>query len=252
LLYFPRWTPETGMELWRSAGTPGDAQLVADLNPGSANGNPLKLTAIQGSLFFWAYDSAEGWELWHSAGTAESTARHAVAPGARSAATQHGTPGLAGHQVLFSADDGATGQELWAVDLPAGAGAALDVAPVAATGAERVAGLRVALRAEGDAPATGLTLTLTLADGLQFVGSTLGAAPVIQGRTVSWRLPALGVYGRVAGAIYLQAPATALPGASYPVELRLASASPDPTPANNLASSRVWVAQPRYLPAVSR
>ncbi|HEY1013478.1 MAG TPA: hypothetical protein VGE07_12285 [Herpetosiphonaceae bacterium] len=249
-LYFNRWTPETGAELWRSDGTAAGMQPVADLVPGPASGRAGALKPIQGSLFFWAHDAAEGWELWHTAGTAESTARHVVAPGPLHGSIRFGSPVVVGRRLLWSADDGATGNELWAIDLPQGSGVALDVAPVAATAADRVAGLRVAMRAEGPAPTTNLTLTVVLTGGLRYAGSTLGA-PTIAGSALSWSAPALGIYGNEPATIWIQAPEAPL-GASYPVTATLSGASPDPTPQNNTGSGRVLISLPHYLPRISR
>ena len=64
-----------GRELWQSDGTAGGTALVADIDPGPADGLPggNRLTNVNGTLFFWATDGKTGFELWASDGTAPGT-----------------------------------------------------------------------------------------------------------------------------------------------------------------------------------
>lgn len=75
LLYFTSYAPASGWELWVSDGTPGNAQLVKDINPGAAHGTPFgnQLTALGDQLYFVADDGTHGLELWTSDGTEAGT-----------------------------------------------------------------------------------------------------------------------------------------------------------------------------------
>jgi ELWxxDGT repeat protein len=53
-----------GDELWQSDGTAAGTTLVQDIAPGSADSNPLHLTAVNHQLFFSADDGINGRELW--------------------------------------------------------------------------------------------------------------------------------------------------------------------------------------------
>ena len=67
--------PTTGrhsLELWKSDGTEAGTVLVKDINPGgggSAGSLPNHLTAVDGTLYFTAFDPDTGIELWKSDGT---------------------------------------------------------------------------------------------------------------------------------------------------------------------------------------
>ena len=50
--YFAAATPEHGMELWASDGTPGGTFLVRDLAPGPESSGPGELRPYGGSLLF--------------------------------------------------------------------------------------------------------------------------------------------------------------------------------------------------------
>ena len=71
-----------GAELWVSDGSPQGTVLVADLCPGSCDGNPFALGAVDGWLVFWGRDDeSAAYRLWRSDGTAGGTAPLAgVAP----------------------------------------------------------------------------------------------------------------------------------------------------------------------------
>jgi ELWxxDGT repeat protein len=62
-----------GKELWRTDGT--SSQLVKDINPGSANGNPLGGVVSGNFLYFIATTAAQGDELWRTDGVDAGTVR---------------------------------------------------------------------------------------------------------------------------------------------------------------------------------
>ncbi len=105
-----------GEELWKLAAPYTDAVPVADINAASGTGSgPDELTEVNGLLFFIA-DDGDGYEVWKSNGGA-------LGPGGTEMVENidSGSPGSAvpadltdvNGTLLFSADDGAHGQELW-------------------------------------------------------------------------------------------------------------------------------------------
>ena len=59
-LYFAAYTPEYGMELWKSVKTISEASLVADAFPGRPSSSPALLTSAGGRLFFVAEHPKDG------------------------------------------------------------------------------------------------------------------------------------------------------------------------------------------------
>lgn len=123
-LFFTASDPSAGLELWKSDGTAAGTVRVKDINPGPGDSKPLGLTAVGGILFFSATDGASGRELWKSDGTEAGTVRvKDINPG--SGGSNPGYSGNifrqnelvnAGGTLLFSADDGVNGIELWKSD----------------------------------------------------------------------------------------------------------------------------------------
>lgn len=64
---------DNGNELWRSDGTQENTVLFKDINPGTADSNPLQFAVANGRLFFTANDDVHGRELWISDGTGDGT-----------------------------------------------------------------------------------------------------------------------------------------------------------------------------------
>ena len=76
IAYFRANDGVTGLELWRTDGTPGGTRLVRDIcSPGPCYGlrDSEALRVVGHSLFFFASDLLHGHELWTSDGTAEGT-----------------------------------------------------------------------------------------------------------------------------------------------------------------------------------
>ena len=132
-LFFAMTDPATGEELWASDGTAEGTRLVADIRPGTAGSGPLLLTAVGDRVFFAATDATHGNELWVSDGSEGGTRLvEDISPGAIDPYAPDPYPeddvepprpyagleplGVLGDRLLFSADDGRTGEELWISD----------------------------------------------------------------------------------------------------------------------------------------
>jgi ELWxxDGT repeat protein len=89
--------------------------LVKDIYPGSFGPYPGNLTALGNTLFFTAYDSVNGEELWRSDGTAAGTVRVAdISPG--DYGSYPSNLRVVGNTLFFQAYDSVNGSELWKSD----------------------------------------------------------------------------------------------------------------------------------------
>ena len=113
--FYAATTAATGLELFRTDGTPGGTTLVKDIEPGATGSGPKYLTDVGGTLFFTAEDEGGGKELWKSDGTAAGTVQvKDINPGPDGSDPSNLTE--VGGTLFFSADDGTTGSELWKSD----------------------------------------------------------------------------------------------------------------------------------------
>jgi ELWxxDGT repeat protein len=103
--------------LWKSNGAAGNTVVLKELPAGNA-GIPEFLGAIGGTLFFIGHDATNGYELWRTDGTTAGTvlvkdihagSEPSLAPGFSRAVA-------AGGRLVFAAEDGLHGRELWASD----------------------------------------------------------------------------------------------------------------------------------------
>ena len=138
-LFFACTDRDSGLELWKSDGTPGGTVLVKDINPGMGPSSPIGLTNVDGTLYFTANPGEPyGRELWKSDGTPGGTVLvKDIVPGPESA--DYGTyPAYhnfvaVGDTLFFVVDDvvnEALGGELWKSDgTPAGTVMVKDINP---------------------------------------------------------------------------------------------------------------------------
>ncbi len=127
LVYFPADDGESGIELWRSDGTAEGTFLLGDINPGLANAFepwwfPNFAAELDGRLLFYAFTPDYRYQLWSTDGSpAGTTLLHPLDLQA-SAMERVLAPlfepeiAAAGEAVLFLADDGVHGLELWGSD----------------------------------------------------------------------------------------------------------------------------------------
>lgn len=179
VVFFVHRTPELGSELWRTDGTPAGTMPLVDLFPGYESGAPQALTAFDGALFFVATDGLAGFELWRSDGTAAGTQRvRDIRPGPADGIPpgllprgQRGRLHVVGDALLFAADDGEHGVELWRSDGSAGGTVLLvDTEPDTDVG-----GLRVGINET--------TPFVAVGDGVAFFSLHATPAPV---RVYAW------------------------------------------------------------------
>lgn len=103
--------------LWRTDGTAAGTVLVRSFEGGA----PSSLAAVGETLFFAADDGETGIELWRSDGTPDGTVlvRDIRPVGVSSPSLRSSEPGqltAVGSEVLFAANDGIHGRELWRSD----------------------------------------------------------------------------------------------------------------------------------------
>jgi ELWxxDGT repeat protein len=119
-LFFSADDGVNGREFWTYDGS--TAAMLRDIRPGSAGCEPVLLAASGSTLYFSADDGVNGRELWTSAGTAATTALvKDINAGSKSAFSQDSSAtylsaAVLGGELLFAADDGQHGVELWKSD----------------------------------------------------------------------------------------------------------------------------------------
>jgi ELWxxDGT repeat protein len=119
LVFFGASDETHGIELWRSDGTEAGTYMVRDVNPGSFSSNPAHFLDVGGGFVaFSADDGVNGAEPWVSNGTRLGTQMlQDIAPGP--ASSNPSSFLRSGGRVYFSANDGAHGNESWAVPFSA-------------------------------------------------------------------------------------------------------------------------------------
>jgi ELWxxDGT repeat protein len=107
-------------ELWFSDGTVAGTQRLSSVLPRRLGIVPEDLKVAGNRLFFTAYSSIHGRELWATDGTAVGTRMYDINPGLGSSLPEALT--VAGRTLFFSAYDDTHGRELWSFDLGDGEG----------------------------------------------------------------------------------------------------------------------------------
>ena len=93
--------------------------LTRDINPGAGSSTPRDFAVVDDTLFFSANDGVDGFELWKSDGTEEGTVLVADINPPGGLGFGHSSPSspvAVGGVLLFAANDGVTGRELWRSD----------------------------------------------------------------------------------------------------------------------------------------
>ena len=114
-LYFTAYTPENGQELWRTNGETEGTSLFQDLND-SGNSMPDNFIKCGNYLYFTATNPQNGRELWRSNGSTPGALVEDINPGPADGISFDADQryfAAFGSELIFTADDGATGREIW-------------------------------------------------------------------------------------------------------------------------------------------
>lgn len=122
-LLFNSTTAATGYELWRSDGTDAGTYLLKDINPNGGSSTPSAFHVYNGIVLFWAETADEGRELWRTDGTVGGTSlvKDIRTGPSSSINTGFPMPNVSvlypfNNRMLFMADDGISGEEIWTTD----------------------------------------------------------------------------------------------------------------------------------------
>ena len=118
-LYFTANDGVAGAELWRTDGTLVGTSIVKNINTGAGSSQPEGLTVAGGTLYFTADNGMAGRELWKSDGSLNGTTLvRDINPGSAGSSSdaQRTVLGVVNNTLLFSANDGRNGLDLWSSD----------------------------------------------------------------------------------------------------------------------------------------
>ncbi len=117
-IFFSANDGAAGTELWTYPGSGGGATLVLDIRGGPSSSLPREFRALGSTLVFQANDGLVGAELWRSNGTGAGTTlvKDINPAGSSSPAALTAITGACGSGLVFRANDGASGVELWRTD----------------------------------------------------------------------------------------------------------------------------------------
>lgn len=118
-LYFQADDGVHGQELWKSDGIDTGTMMVKDINPAPTGDGPFALTVFNGALYFEADDGVHGREVWKSSGTDTGTLMVKDINSIAGAGSGYGLGRVftvLNGALVFEADDGVNGRELWKTD----------------------------------------------------------------------------------------------------------------------------------------
>ena len=125
-IFFTADDGTNGLELWKTDGTESGTSLIKDINSGSedaisaSNNKNLQLIHIGNTVYFAANNGTNGFELWKTDGTEAGTS---LVKDINSGSGNSYPPmykinaaTINDSKLIFSADDGSHGAELWITD----------------------------------------------------------------------------------------------------------------------------------------
>jgi ELWxxDGT repeat protein len=119
IVYFSHNDDVHGNELWRTDGTATGTYMVKDICPGNIGGMDAYSAGIvifNSLLYFTAYTTINGRELWKTDGTEAGTVLvKDISPNYSVSSTPENIT-VCGNYLIFTADDGTNGKELWKSD----------------------------------------------------------------------------------------------------------------------------------------
>jgi ELWxxDGT repeat protein len=113
VVFFGADTPGGGWGLWKTDGTSQGTVLVSDVGPAEGWPNSTQQAAVNGVLYYLAYDGVSGIGLWKSNGTPEGTIL------LKDSMQSHWMPDILinfNGTLFFTANDSTYGRELWKTD----------------------------------------------------------------------------------------------------------------------------------------
>jgi ELWxxDGT repeat protein len=116
ILLFSATDGTNGTELWKSTGGPlgpGGTEMVENIESGSGDSTPQELTRIGDTVFFNAFDSTHGRELWKIDPPYTDAVRVEDINSSGSSSSSPSDLTAVGTTLLFQANDGPDGEELW-------------------------------------------------------------------------------------------------------------------------------------------
>ena len=111
--YFAATSAATGTEFWKTDGTAAGTVLVKDINTGPSSSSPRGFAVGLNDIYFSASEPNAGNEIYISNGTTGGTVLRADINSGPGDSAPGDFISFANDTMLFSADDGINGRELW-------------------------------------------------------------------------------------------------------------------------------------------
>lgn len=246
-LYFTADHANYGRELWRSDGTIAGTTLVHDGIPGVNASNPQNLAAVGNKLYFSAATEQAGVQPWNlTCAGANPTLLGPVGSN-----TINADPGLylaSAQGVLFGATTTALGHEPWLYRESGNTWLRSDV--IVATAGDHVGAIPVTLGNNGNIMSQMLTVTLTLTDGVEYLGDTSEITPTIQGSTLTWHLTEIPTNCSEQSYVVYVALPNAEVGDQRPFSLAISGLAVGDPINDNQVDGLIEVGNPLFLPVI--